>query len=48
VEASELLRVKKAVEKQRPSLSRSIITYHLDKEYINRYKPEDYEAIYHH
>jgi hypothetical protein len=48
VEASELLRVKKAVEKQRPSLSRSIITYHLDKENINRYKPEDYEAIYHH
>ena len=48
VAAEEILRVKKAVEEQRPSLSRSIITYHLDQENIKRYKSEDYEAIYHH
>jgi hypothetical protein len=45
---SEILRVKKAVEAKRPQLSRHIITYHLDKENINRYTPEDYEAIYRH
>ena len=48
VEAEEILRVKRAVEKERPGLSRSIITYHLDKDNINRYKPDTYEAIYHH
>lgn len=48
VSAEEILRVKSTVEKQRPSLSRSIITYHLDEENIKRYKSEDYEAIYHH
>jgi hypothetical protein len=48
VEAEEILRVKRAVEKERPDLSRSIITYHLDKDNINRYKPDTYEAIYHH
>ena len=48
VEAAEILRVKKTVEKSRPDLSRAIITYHLDKENINRYKPETYEEIYHH
>ena len=48
VEADEILRVKQAVEKKRPELSRTIITYHLDKENINRYKPETYESIYHH
>jgi hypothetical protein len=48
VEAEEILRVKQAVEKYRPSLSRSILTYHLDKDNINRYKPESYEEIYHH
>ena len=48
VTAEEIFRVKKAVEEQRPSLSRSIITYHLDQENIKRYKSEDYEAIYHH
>ena len=48
VEAEAILNVKRAVEKYRPSLSRSIITYHLDKENINRYKPETYEEIYHH
>ena len=48
VEADEILQVKRMVEKERKDLSRSVITYHLDKENINRYKPETYEEIYHH
>lgn len=48
VEAAEILQVKETVEKKRQGLKRSIITYHLDKENINRYKPKTYEAIYHH
>lgn len=44
----EILRVKEAVENERPELKNRILTYHLDKENINRYKPETYEAIYHH
>ncbi|MCR4582611.1 MAG: hypothetical protein K5764_03545 [Prevotella sp.] len=48
VEAREILRVKQAIEKERQELKRTIITYHLDKENINRYKPETYEEIYHH
>ena len=48
VEAEEILRVKEAMEKERGNLSRAIITYHLDKDNINRYKPETYEEIYHH
>ena len=48
VEAEEILRVKKAVEKERPDLCHAIITYHLDKDNINRYKPVTYEEIYHH
>ena len=48
VEAEEILKVKQAMEQERKDLSRSIITYHLDKENINRYKPETYEEIYHH
>ena len=48
VEADEILQVKRMVEQERKDLSRSIITYHLDKEKINRYKPETYEEIYHH
>ena len=48
VEAEEILKVKRALEKERPSLSRLIITYHLDKDNINRYKPDTYEEIYHH
>ena len=48
VEAAEILKVKHALEKERGNLSRSIITYHLDKDNINRYKPETYEEIYHH
>ena len=48
VEADEILRVKQAVEQERPELRRTILTYHLDEENINRYKPETYEKIYHH
>lgn len=48
VEAREILRVKQAVEEERSDLSHCIVTYHLDKDNINRYKPETYEAIYHH
>ncbi len=48
VEAEEILKVKKAMEEERNDLSRSIITYHLDEDNINRYKPETYEEIYHH
>ena len=48
VDASEIKKVKRMVEQERKDLSRSIITYHLDKENINRYKPETYEAMYHH
>ena len=48
VEAEEILKVKHAMEKERSDLSGSIITYHLDKDNIDRYKPETYEEIYHH
>ena len=48
VEAEEILKVKHAMEEERSDLSRSIITYHLDKDNIKRYKPETYEEIYHH
>lgn len=48
VEADEIIKVKQMVEKERKDLSRAIITYHLDKENINRYKPETYEEIFHH
>ena len=48
VEADVILKVKHAMEKERKNLSNSIITYHLDKDNINRYKPETYEEIYHH
>ena len=48
VEPDEILKVKEAVEKKRPELRRTILTYHLDKDNINHYKPEMYEAIYHH
>ncbi len=48
VEAEEILKVKDAVEKERPELRNTILTYHLDKDNINHYKPETYEAIYHH
>ena len=48
VEAAEILKVKEAVEQKREGLKRSIITYHLDKENIDRYKTETYEEIYHH
>ena len=48
VEAEEILKVKHALEKERPGLSRSIITYHLETDNINRYKPETYEEIFRH
>ena len=48
VEADEILKVKRAMEKKRPELRNTILTYHLDKDNINHYKPETYEAIYHH
>ena len=48
VEADVILKVKHAMEKERNNLSNSIITYHLDKDNINRYKPKTYEEIYHH
>ena len=48
VDASEILKVKNAMEKERPNLSRSIITYHLETDNINRYKTETYEEIYRH
>ena len=48
VEADEILKVKASMEKKRPELRNTILTYHLDKDNINHYKPETYEAIYHH
>ena len=48
VEAAEILKVKKALEKERSSLSKAVITYHLETDNINRYKTETYEEIYHH
>lgn len=48
VEADEILKVKDVVEERRPELSRTILTFHLDQDNINRYKPETYEAIFHH
>ena len=48
VEADEILKVKEAVEKERRELCRTIVTYHLDQENINRYDTETYEKIYSH
>ena len=48
VDAAEILKVKHAIEKERPNLSSSIITYHLETDNINRYKTETYEEIYRH
>lgn len=47
-DADEILKVKTAMEKLRPDLCNTILTYHLDKENINHYKTDTYEAIYHH
>ena len=44
----EIMKVKAAVEKERPELKRLILTYDLAKDNINRYKPETYEKIYSH
>lgn len=46
VSADELLRVKAAVERRRPELSRSIIVYHLDHENINRYDTQTFEKLF--
>lgn len=48
VEAAEILRVKRAVERHRPELSHTIVTYHLDRGNIERYNHETYEEIYRH
>jgi hypothetical protein len=48
VQPGEILRVKELVEKERPSLARSIVVYNLENENINRYSTETYEKIYHH
>ena len=48
VEADEILRVKQAVEHERPELCQTILTYHLNKENINRYDTKTYEKIYRH
>lgn len=48
VESDEILRVKEAAEQERPELRQTILTYHLDKENINRYNTETYEKIYSH
>lgn len=44
----EILNTKQAVEARRSDLRRQVIVYHLAEENINRYKPDDYEAIFHH
>lgn len=44
----EISRVKQLVEVEREDVRRLIITYHLDKENINRYTSEQYENIYYH
>ena len=48
VAAGEILKVKHALEQERPGLSRAVITYHLETDNINRYTPETYEEIYRH
>ena len=48
VDADDILRVKQAVENERPELRQTILTYHLDKENINRYDTKTYEKIYRH
>lgn len=48
VDANEIIKVKRALEKERPGLARTLITYHLETDNINRYKTRTYEEIYHH
>ena len=48
VDADEILSVKRAVEHERQQLRQLVVTYHLDKENINRYETQTYEAIYRH
>lgn len=44
----DIVRTKRLVEAERSDLRQLILTYHLDNENIKRYKPEQYETIYHH
>ena len=48
VEAEVILQVKKAMESERGDLIYLLINSDLDKDNIDRYKPETYEEIYHH
>ena len=48
VEASEILLAKKEIERKRPAMAHGIVTYHLDKDNIDRYSKETYEKIYLH
>ena len=47
-DTADVMLTKRAVEAERDDLRRLILSYHLEKENINRYTPEHYEAIYHH
>lgn len=44
----DIVRTKRLVEAERSDLRQLILTYHLDNENVKRYKPEQYETIYHH
>lgn len=48
VEAEAIIAVKKMVEQARPDMSRDIVTYHLDKDNINRYNYDFFSEIYRH
>ncbi len=48
VDSTEITSVKHLVEKTRPDIANTIITYHLDKENIKRYNYETYCEIYRH
>ena len=48
VDSTEITSVKHLVEKTRPDIANTIITYHLDKENIKRYNYETYREIYRH
>ena len=44
----DIMTVKEKMEHERDDLRQLILTYHLSKENINRYKTDDYEKIYRH
>ena len=48
VSDSVILEAKQTLEHERPELRRTILTYHLDQENINRDNSETYEEIYRH